>query len=89
MRIFVAGFQHETNTFAPTLADWQSLPAGTEVLSFAEPAPDAATLIGWLRERPLLHVDRDLGWMMLHAGLAPKWGVSHAERHAREVERRL
>ena len=52
-------------------------------------AEDRDALIGWLRERPLLHVDRDLGWMMLHAGLAPKWGVSHAERHAREVERRL
>jgi bis(5'-nucleosyl)-tetraphosphatase (symmetrical) len=52
-------------------------------------ADDRDTLIGWLRDRPLLHSDRTLGWMMLHAGLAPKWTSTHAERHAREVERRL
>ncbi len=28
MRIFIAGFQHETNTFAPTLADWDAFNAG-------------------------------------------------------------
>lgn len=27
--------------------------------------------------------------MMVHAGLAPKWTTQHAEKHAREVERRL
>jgi bis(5'-nucleosyl)-tetraphosphatase (symmetrical) len=52
-------------------------------------AEDRETLVGWLRERPLLHSDRTLGWMMLHAGLAPKWSIGHAEKHAREVERRL
>ncbi|MDM0045196.1 M81 family metallopeptidase [Variovorax dokdonensis] len=29
MRIFVAGFQHETNTFAPTKADWAAFEAGS------------------------------------------------------------
>lgn len=52
-------------------------------------AEDRDTLIDWLRERPLLHADRALGWMMVHAGLAPKWTPAHAEKHAREVERRL
>ena len=52
-------------------------------------AEDRDTLIGWLRLRPLLHSDRALGWMMIHAGLSPKWTTSHAEKHAREVERRL
>ena len=28
MRIFIAGYQHETNTFAPTLADWVAFNAG-------------------------------------------------------------
>jgi microcystin degradation protein MlrC len=28
MRIFIAGYQHETNTFAPTLADWEAFNAG-------------------------------------------------------------
>ena len=28
MKIFIAGYQHETNTFAPTLADWEAFNAG-------------------------------------------------------------
>ena len=28
MRTFIAGYQHETNTFAPTLADWEAFNAG-------------------------------------------------------------
>jgi bis(5'-nucleosyl)-tetraphosphatase (symmetrical) len=52
-------------------------------------ADDRNDLIAWLRHRPLVHTDRTLGWMMLHAGLAPKWSTVHAEKHAREVERRL
>lgn len=52
-------------------------------------ADDRDTLIDWLRLRPLLHSDRTLGWMMIHAGLSPKWTTTHAEKHAREVEHRL
>lgn len=52
-------------------------------------ADDRDTLIDWLRQRPLLHSDRTLGWMMIHAGLSPKWTTTHAEKHAREVEHRL
>ena len=66
--------------------DQRKVNADLQRVLFAE---DRDALVGWLRDRPLLHVDRDLGWMMLHAGLAPKWSVAHAERHAREVERRL
>jgi bis(5'-nucleosyl)-tetraphosphatase (symmetrical) len=52
-------------------------------------AEDRDVLIDWLRQRELVHVDRDLGWMMVHAGLAPKWTTRMAEGHAREVEERL
>lgn len=52
-------------------------------------ADDRDVLLDWLRLRPLLHVDRDLGWMMVHAGLAPKWTTALAEKHAREVEQEL
>ncbi|TKS54677.1 symmetrical bis(5'-nucleosyl)-tetraphosphatase [Luteimonas yindakuii] len=52
-------------------------------------APDRDELLGWLRGCPLLHVDRALGWMMVHAGLAPKWTTQMAEAHAAEVEQRL
>ena len=52
-------------------------------------APDRDELLEWLRLRPLLHVDRTLGWAMVHAGLAPKWSIALAERRAHEVEARL
>jgi bis(5'-nucleosyl)-tetraphosphatase (symmetrical) len=52
-------------------------------------APDRDELIGWLRERPLVHVDEKLGWMLVHAGLAPKWTAAIARKRAAEVERRL
>ena len=52
-------------------------------------AEDARELLDWLRTQELAHVDRSLGWMMVHAGLAPKWTTQLAEKHAREVESRL
>ena len=52
-------------------------------------ANDGDMLLAWLRLQPLVHVDRALGWMMVHAGLAPKWTTTLAERHAREIEARL
>ncbi len=52
-------------------------------------AEDSATLLDWLRRQPLLHADRALGWMMVHAGLAPEWTTTLAEQLARDVEQRL
>src|SRR5580765_2796575 len=34
-------------------------------------ADDARTLLDWLRQQKLMHVDRELGWAMVHAGLLP------------------
>jgi len=52
-------------------------------------APDRDKLLDWLRARPLLHTDHDLNFMLVHAGLAPRWTIEGAERAAREVEQRL
>ncbi len=52
-------------------------------------APDRDELLDWLRVQPLVHADRALGWMMVHAGLAPKWTATEAEALAREVEARI
>jgi len=53
---------------------------------FAEDAPE---LLDWLRKQKLLHVDRELGFAMVHAGLAPRWSIKVAEARAHEVETRL
>jgi bis(5'-nucleosyl)-tetraphosphatase (symmetrical) len=52
-------------------------------------APDRDELVGWLRQQKFLHVDRELGFSMVHAGLAPKWSLKIAEARAHEVEQQL
>jgi len=52
-------------------------------------APDAAELLAWLAARPLLHRDRELGWTLIHAGLAPEWTLDEAEDCANEVSQAL
>ncbi|MEM6795263.1 MAG: symmetrical bis(5'-nucleosyl)-tetraphosphatase [Acidobacteriota bacterium] len=50
-------------------------------------APDADELLGWLRERPLLH--RHGPFVLVHAGLWPDWTIREAERQAAAVAARL
>jgi bis(5'-nucleosyl)-tetraphosphatase (symmetrical) len=52
-------------------------------------APDAAELLEWLRNRPLLHHDAGAGRLLVHAGLPPGWSVGEAKRRAEEVCQRL
>lgn len=50
-------------------------------------APDLGELVLWLRSRPLLHVED--GWVLVHAGLHPRWTVARARALAAEVEAAL
>jgi len=52
-------------------------------------ATDRDELIDWLRSRPLLHHDADLGWAMVHAGLHPDWKLAKAKKRAAAVEKKL
>jgi len=52
-------------------------------------AADRDELLTWLRRRPLFHLDREAGFAMVHAGLAPRWTLNLAALRAAEVERRL
>jgi bis(5'-nucleosyl)-tetraphosphatase (symmetrical) len=52
-------------------------------------APDRDELIGWLRQQNLLHIDRDLNFLLVHAGLFPRWTTEQAIEETREVEERL
>jgi bis(5'-nucleosyl)-tetraphosphatase (symmetrical) len=52
-------------------------------------APDRASLIEWLQNRPLMHDDLKLNVCMVHAGLAPQWDLKLARQCAREFEKSL
>ena len=49
-------------------------------------APDRDELIEWLRHRPVLHHDPELGYAMVHAGLLPPWSLRRALELAGELE---
>jgi bis(5'-nucleosyl)-tetraphosphatase (symmetrical) len=50
-------------------------------------APDRDELLGWLRACPLLHHDAALGYVLVHAGMLPQWGLTEALRLAAEAEK--
>jgi bis(5'-nucleosyl)-tetraphosphatase (symmetrical) len=52
-------------------------------------APDRDSLMEWLINRPLLHVEPSLNVCLLHAGLAPQWDLATARACAREFEQAL
>ncbi len=52
-------------------------------------AEDGPELIAWLRCRPFLWHDQRLGYVLVHAGLAPQWTLSKARALAHEVETAL
>jgi bis(5'-nucleosyl)-tetraphosphatase (symmetrical) len=52
-------------------------------------APDADTLIDWLRNRPFLHTDFSLGYAMAHAGISPEFDLGTAITYARRIEAKL
>ncbi|MBL8523763.1 MAG: symmetrical bis(5'-nucleosyl)-tetraphosphatase [Betaproteobacteria bacterium] len=50
-------------------------------------APDRDSLLQWLRQQRLLHVERQ--FVLVHAGLLPEWDVRLAQQLANEVETQL
>lgn len=50
-------------------------------------APDCDRLVDWLRQRPLIHADRS--YLLVHAGLHPKWTAEEAQRLGGEIEQEL
>lgn len=49
-------------------------------------APDKQELINWLRHQPLFHYDKELNFVLVHAGIAPSWDLKKALTLAKEVE---
>lgn len=58
---------------------------GNESLQPIFAAPDGDELLDWLRRRPLLHHDAELGFVLVHAGIHPCWTLPEAVQLAEEV----
>lgn len=58
----------------------------TDTLDTVLNAEDKEELLNWLQRQPLLYQDTDLGYTMIHAGLAPQWSIADAKTYAMEVE---
>lgn len=48
-------------------------------------AADRDELLDWLRTRPLVHSEPQLGFAMVHAGLPPQWTLAQALEYGAEV----
>jgi microcystin degradation protein MlrC len=80
MRIFVAGFQHETNTFAPSKADWAAFESGAGYPAVSQGhamldrlAPTSLPMGGFIRDA------QERGWTLLPsiwAGATPSAQVT-------------
>ena len=49
-------------------------------------ASDADELTGWLRQQPVFHQDKALGYCMMHAGLPPQWDLKLTQQCADELQ---
>lgn len=58
-----------------------------ETLSKVMEAPDRDELLGWLGSLPLIY-EQD-GFVMVHAGLLPRWSLATARAEARAIESAL
>lgn len=59
----------------------------TDTLDEILAAPDRDELLAWLRHRNMIHAGN--GYVMVHAGLLPRWSVAQATALGGEVERAL
>jgi microcystin degradation protein MlrC len=85
MRIFVAGFQHETNTFAPTRAGWPAFASGSAFPAFSHGeamldrlGPTSLPMGGFIRSA------RQRGWTLLPSAWAGASPSAHVTRDAFE-----
>lgn len=76
---------HDLHTIA--VAHGIRKPNRSDTIQSVIEAPDAHTLLTWLRHQPLMVSNKD--YVMVHAGLLPQWQISDAFSYAKEVESAL
>ncbi|HZF84679.1 MAG TPA: M81 family metallopeptidase, partial [Burkholderiaceae bacterium] len=85
MNVFIAGFQHETNTFAPTLADWAAFEAGSGFPPYRRgPAVIEAYRGKGIPVGGFIEEAERRGWSLIASGWAGANPSAHVTREAFE-----
>jgi len=85
MRVLVAGYQHETNTFAPTLADWGAFTRGDSFPAYVRGDEMPRTLGGInIPVAGFLDAAKARGWTVVPSGWAGAIPSSYVTRDAFE-----
>lgn len=64
-------------------------PKKSDTLLPALTADDSEEIMHWLRHLPLVHRDKKLNALMVHAGIPPQWSAKKAVKRSLEVEQFL
>jgi len=84
-RILIAGYQHETNTFAPSLADWAAFTRGDSFPAFTRGAEMVERLSGInIPLAGFVDAARRRGWTLLPSGWAGAIPSSYVTQDAYE-----
>lgn len=84
-RILIAGYQHETNTFAPSLADWAAFTRGDSFPAFVRGPAMVEQLAGInIPVAGFIEVARTKGWSLVPSGWAGAIPSSYVTRDAFE-----
>lgn len=85
MKVFIAGFQHETNTFAPSKADWAAFNAGSSFPPYRRGTEIIAAYAG--KNIPIggfIDAARENGWSLVPSAWAGATPSAHVTEDAFE-----
>jgi bis(5'-nucleosyl)-tetraphosphatase (symmetrical) len=76
---------HDLHLIAQSLKDG-SIKTKDETLKPILESKKKINLIEWLRHSPILHFEKDLDILLVHAGIHPYWNINQAQKYAHEIE---
>jgi microcystin degradation protein MlrC len=84
-RVLIAGYQHETNTFAPSLADWAAFNKGSDFPPYRRGAEMLHSFIGVnMPTGGFIDAARSKGWQLIGSGWAGATPSAHVTDDAFE-----
>lgn len=60
--------------------------SSTKIFDSILRAPDSDELIHWLRQQPILYINKNKKIILTHAGIHPHWNICNIQKYAQEIE---